>query len=286
MRLPERKVVWKTARRTFEIEGRPLLMAVINATPDSFSDGGSFHGMEAAIAGAEKALDEGADIIDVGGESTRPGSQRVSEDEENSRVLPIVEDLARRFTAPISVDTSKSGVARRAIDAGAEIVNDISGFRFDPGLPAVIAERSAGVVIMHSRGSFEEMHSLDPVVNVIESVINGLSEAVELASDAGIEADRICMDVGIGFGKSFEQNLELIRKLELVRGSFEDRPMLVGVSRKSFIGTLLKGAGVRDRLYGTLAANAAALFGGADILRVHDVKAHRDLIEVLYGISG
>lgn len=276
---------WKTPRRTFDLAAGPLIMAVINVTPDSFSDGGHFNDLETAIAEAEKALEAGADIIDVGGESTRPGAARVTVEEELARVVPVVEDLAKRFDAAISVDTSKTEVALRSLDAGAEIINDISGFRFEPSLAKVVAERKAAVVLMHSRGLFEEMHSLAPVADIIDEVSSGLAAALATATEAGIDADRICLDVGIGFGKSQAQNLELLANLGFFKEHFPEYPILVGVSRKSFIGNLLDGAPTDSRLYGTLAANAAAIMAGANVVRVHDVKPHKDLIKVLAAIS-
>jgi dihydropteroate synthase len=260
-------------------------MAVINVTPDSFSDGGHFNDLESAIAEAEKALEAGADILDIGGESTRPGAERVDVEEEIARVVPIVEDLAKRFDAAISVDTSKAEVARRALDAGAEIINDISGFRFEPGLADVVARKNAAVVLMHSRGSFGEMHSLEPVPDIFEEVTEGLKAGIRSAELAGIGTESICLDVGIGFGKTQEQNLELLARLGGIVERFPESPLLVGVSRKSFIGGVIEGAGVGSRLYGTLAANAAAIMAGADIIRVHDVKPHADLIRMLKAIG-
>ncbi|MCO6509500.1 MAG: dihydropteroate synthase [Aridibacter famidurans] len=276
---------WKTAHRTLDLDAGPMLMAIINVTPDSFSDGGEYLELDSAIAAAEKALEEGADILDIGGESTRPGSARVSEEEEIARVVPLVEDLAKRFDAPISVDTSKRAVAERALEAGAEIINDISGLRFEPELAESVAESGAGIILMHSRGDFEEMHSLEPVEDIRFEVASGFTKSIGIAVTAGIEKQRICLDPGLGFGKSFEQNLELIRGLSEIKKKFPEFPILVGISRKSFIGKILGDAPVSRRLCGTLAANALAIVSGADILRVHDVKAHRDLIDVMKAIG-
>ncbi|QQS41736.1 MAG: dihydropteroate synthase [Acidobacteriota bacterium] len=277
--------ILRTSRRTLDLGAGPLLMAIINVTPDSFSDGGEYLELDSAIAAAEKALEEGADILDIGGESTRPGSSRVPEDEELARVIPLVEDLAKRFDAAISVDTSKRAVAERALEAGAEIINDISGLRFDPALAEAVAGSGAGIVLMHSRGTFEEIHLLEPVEDIRSEVVGGLEESIGIALAAGIDRQRICLDVGIGFGKSFEQNLELIKGLSEITEQLEGLPMLIGVSRKSFVGRILGDAPVSKRLHGTLAANAVALMNGADILRVHDVKAHRDLIDVVNAIG-
>lgn len=277
--------VWQTSRRTLDLGAGPLLMAIINVTPDSFSDGGEYLELDSAIAAAEKALEDGADILDIGGESTRPGSAKVDEEKEISRVLPLVKDLAKRFDAPISVDTSKRVVAERALDAGAEIINDISGLRFEPDLADAVAKAGAGIVLMHSRGSFDEMHSLEPVPDIRRAVVSELHDSIEFAATRGVGSGQICIDVGIGFGKSFEQNLELIRMLSSVKQELQGLPMLIGVSRKSFIGKILGDAPVSKRLSGTLAANALAIVNGADILRVHDVKAHRDLIDVVKAIG-
>jgi dihydropteroate synthase len=280
-----RNLVWKTSRREFDLSRAPLLMAVINVTPDSFSDGGHFADLETAIAEAEKALEAGADIIDVGGESSRPGASKISVEEELARVIPVVEDLAKRFDAAISVDTTKAEVAAKALEAGAEIINDISGFRFEPAVARVVADKAAAVVLMHSRGDFEEMHSLAPADDVFEDLFGGFERSLEVADQARIGRERICLDVGIGFGKTLEQNLELIRNLDRVIARYPDFPMLIGVSRKSFIGRILREASPDKRLYGTLAANAAAVLSGADIIRVHDVRAHKDLLEVLNAIN-
>lgn len=286
MRIPGKQVVWKTSRRELDLGAGPLLMAIINVTPDSFSDGGEYMEMESAIAHAEQALEQGADILDIGGESTRPGSARVSDEEEIARVVPLVEDLAKRFDAPISVDTSKKSVAERVLDVGAEIINDISGFRFESEMAEVVAERKAGIVLMHSRGAFEEMHSLEPVEDIFGEVVRGIGEGVAKCREAGIEPERICVDPGIGFGKTLDQNLEMIGSLAALKEALDDMPMLVGVSRKTFIGTVLGGVPVSQRLNGTIAANAIALMNGADIIRVHDVRPHKDLINIFKAAHG
>lgn len=278
--------VWKTSRRELDLSEGPLLMAIINVTPDSFSDGGEYLELESAIAAAEKALEEGADILDIGGESTRPGAARVPEEEEVVRVIPLVEDLAQRFDAPISVDTSKKEVAIRALAAGAEIINDISGLRFEPELANTIAEEGAGLVLMHSRGDFREMHSLEPVADIQGEVVSGLERSIRNAQESGVDPQRICVDPGIGFGKSPDQNLFLIRSLSSIKDELGGLPTLVGLSRKSFIGKVLSDAPVSKRLYGTLAANAIALENGADVIRVHDVRPHRDLIRMFSAVSG
>lgn len=246
-------------------------MAILNVTPDSFSDGGKFASADEALKQAERLIGEGADILDVGGESTRPGSARVSADEEIRRVVPVIEAVTKRFDVPVSIDTSKSAVAGAALRAGAEIVNDISGLTFDPEIATVSAETGAGVVLMHLRGDFDSMHSQRPVADIFAEVERGWRESIGIAAGAGIGSDRIVLDVGIGFGKSLGQNLELIAKLGKLEREFSKYPILVGASRKSFIGGLLDGAEPEERLGGSLAAASVAAWNGAKIVRVHDV---------------
>ena len=276
-------MIWKTAKRELNLD-RPLVMAILNATPDSFSDGGTLANVGDAIRQVEKFIAEGADIIDVGGESTRPGSERVSIDEETRRVIPVVEQIAKRFDIPISVDTSKAEIAERAIDAGAEIINDISGLRFDGRIAEVASNTRSGLVLMHSRGEFETMHTQPPVENILSEVSEGLNSSVEKARSLGVKDDQIVLDTGIGFGKTLEQNLELIAKLGKLTTQFPDHPMLVGTSRKSFIGKLLGGAPVDGRLAGSVATAAIAAWNGANILRVHDVKATADMVRVVHAL--
>ncbi len=263
-------MIWRTSRRTIGLD-RTLVMAILNVTPDSFSDGGRFASLDEAVKQTERLISEGADILDVGGESTRPGSARVSADEEVKRVVPVIEAVAKRFDVPVSIDTSKAEVARAAIDAGAEIVNDISGFIFDPLLASVCAETDAGAVLMHLRGSFESMHSQEPVTDVIAEVARGWRESLGIAASAGVESDRVALDIGIGFGKTLAQNLELIAKLDKLVDEFSRYPILVGASRKSFIGKILDGSPPDQRFGGSLAAATVAVWNGARIVRVHDV---------------
>lgn len=261
---------WKTSRREFEF-GRTLLMGILNVTPDSFSDGGRFLEPDYALRRVETMIADGADIIDVGGESTRPNGGRVAADEETARVVPVIGAIARRFDIAVSVDTSKSVVARAAIGAGAEIVNDISGFAFDPDIAGVCAEAGVGVVLMHLRGTFETMHRQDPVDDIIAEVGRGWRASIGAARSAGIGNERIALDIGLGFSKSYEQNLELIAKLDKLERDFAAFPILVGASRKSFIGRTLGNAPVGERLGGSLAAAAIAVWNGARIVRAHDV---------------
>jgi len=265
--------------RKLPIGKRTLVMGVLNVTPDSFSDGGEFFSLDRALAHAEQMVAEGADIIDVGGESTRPGGAAiVSADEELHRILPVIQQLAWRFPIPISVDTTKSEVARAALEAGASIVNDISGLRFDSEVADEVAKSEAGLVLMHSRGTPGALHGLPPVPNIIEEVTGSLGGSIALAEHRGVKSESIVIDPGIGFGKSQEQNIELIAKLDQLIAAFPDFPLLIGTSRKSFLGRILADADGNpapedQRLHGTMATMTAAILRGAHIIRVHDVKA-------------
>jgi dihydropteroate synthase len=271
---------WKLARRSLPYGERTLVMGVLNITPDSFSDGGQFLAPERAIAHALQMISEGADIIDVGGESTRPGSAFVSADEELQRVIPVIERLAHDASVPISIDTTKPLVARAALAAGAEIVNDISALRFDPSIADEVAKASAGLVLMHSRGTPETMQQLPPVADVLNEVIAGLRESIAVAEQHGVALESIAIDPGIGFGKTAAQNVELIASLDQLASVFPDHPLMIGTSRKSFIGKLLGGAAADERLYGTIASVAASVLKGAHIVRVHDVKAGVEAVQI------
>ena len=268
---------------------RTLIMGILNVTPDSFSDGGHFVTVESAVAHAEQMIAEGADIIDVGGESTRPGGEPVSVEEEIKRVVPVIEALTQRTNTPISVDTTKSEVARAALDAGAAIVNDISALRFDFYVADVVARAGAGLVLMHSRGTPATMHRLPPVADIMHEVTHSLRASINMAERRGVKRESIVIDPGIGFGKSQEQNLELIAKLDQLIAAFPDYPLIIGTSRKSFIGRLLADetgtpAPAEDRLHGTLATITAAVLKGAHIVRVHDVKETIETIRVAESI--
>ena len=270
---------WNIGSRVLELGRRTLIMGVVNVTPDSFSDGGLYLDAEKAVAHAEQLLDEGASIIDVGGESTRPGaSEPVSEKEERRRVLPVIRDLKRRRPdAVISVDTYKASVARAAVVAGVEVVNDVSGFRWDPDskMAKTLAELKVGAVLMHARGRPEEWRTLPPIGDTLLMVKRELRQWAEAATLAGIKRDRLVLDPGFGFGKRFEENYPLLAHFaELQQMGF---PLLAGVSRKSFIGRTLardgKDAGVAERLHGTLAAETGLILKGAHIIRTHDVRS-------------
>ncbi len=272
-------MIWKTSRRSITID-RPLVMGILNVTPDSFSDGGDFVSQDAALRRAEAMIAEGVDIIDIGGESTRPGSERVDDETELRRVLPVIEAIVKRFDTPISIDTSKSEVARRAVDAGAEIINDISGLRFDPAVGSVAAETGSGLALMHSRGAFETLHSEPPVDDIMAEVTAGLNHSLDEARSFGVTDEQIVLDIGIGFGKRLEQNLELIAKLGKLQKEFPNFPLLVGTSRKSFIGKLLGGKPVEERIYGSIATAVVAVWNGANIVRVHDVRETVDALTI------
>ena len=264
---------------------RTLIMGILNVTPDSFSDGGQFLTVDDALAHAEQMISEGADIIDVGGESTRPGGEPVSVEEEIERVVPVIEALSQRVATPISVDTTKSEVARAALAAGAAIVNDISALRFDFYIADAVARAGAGLVLMHSRGTPATMHRLPPVADVMDEVVSSLRASVHMAERRGVLSESIVIDPGIGFGKTREQNLELLARLDELIVAFPAYPLLIGTSRKSFIGRILADATgtpapASERLHGTMATIAAAVLKGAHIIRVHDVKAAAETIRV------
>ncbi len=274
---------WQTSRRRLSFE-RTLVMAILNITPDSFSDGGEFLSVDDAVKQAEKLIEEGADILDIGGESTRPNSQRVSAEEEIHRVVPVIEAVAKRFDVPISVDTSKSVVAEKAVEAGAEIINDISALRFDVKIGEVAARHKTGLILMHSRGTFETMHSQEPVEDIFAEISKTFHSSIKKAESFGVKPEYIALDIGIGFSKNFEQNLELLGKLDKLITEFPEYPMLVGTSRKSFIGKILGGVAAGERLSGTLASTAIAVWNGANIVRVHDLKETVEAVKIVDAI--
>ena len=245
-------------------------MGILNVTPDSFSDGGIFLDKSRAIEHAMRMVEEGANIIDIGGESTRPGASRVDEDEELKRVIPVIEAIAGKVKVPISIDTYKARVAEEAIQAGASMVNDISGLRFDSRMAEVVSRYEVPIVIMHIKGTPRDMQKDPTYKALIPEVMDYLREGIEIARRAGVRDDMIILDPGIGFGKTVEHNLEIIHRLNEFKG-FE-KPILIGTSRKSFIGRVLDDAPVTERLEGTAASVAIAIFNGANIVRVHDVK--------------
>lgn len=256
-------------------------MGVLNLTPDSFSDGSSYGSVHAAVDAAEKMVADGADIIDIGGESTRPGAVPVSAAEEIDRVMPVVEKLVGLLKVPLSIDTWKAEVAAAALKSGVEIVNDISAMTMDPEMTATVAGADAAVILMHSRGTLAEMHKNTDYTDIVAEVLTFLEIRIKAAVAAGIKAERIVVDPGIGFGKSAAGNMELIRRLRELQ--ILDRPLLIGTSRKSFIGAALKRY-VSDRVFGTAASVAVAQMNGASIFRVHDVMALRDTVDMVRAI--
>lgn len=268
---------------SFDLNESTLIMGIINATPDSFSGDGLGNSLDAAIRQAERMIAEGADIIDIGGESTRPGSRTVSEDEELARVLPVIKALRERSDTPISIDTYKSGVAREAIEAGAAIINDISGFRFDPRMAELCARTESACVLMHILGQPKTMQDNPVYRDLIGEILQYLAVSADLAQQAGVKRERIAIDPGIGFGKTLDDNLEILARLrEFCALGY---PVLAGVSRKAFIGHLLGGAPPDKRLEGTLGAVSAAVLNGAGLVRVHDVKPVRRMLQVTRSIG-
>jgi dihydropteroate synthase len=298
---------WNLGSRTIELGRRTLIMGVVNVTPDSFSDGGLYFDAEKAVAHAERLLAEGATLIDVGGESTRPGSgvappgaaaegavpaetpvrPPVSDEEERKRVLPVIRNLKRRRPdAIVSVDTYKASVARAAVEAGAEVVNDVSGFRWDPKMAKTLAELKVGGVLMHTRGRPEEWRSLPPIGDPVLLVKRELRQWAEEAILAGIKRDHLALDPGFGFGKRFEENYPLLARFaELQQVGY---PLVAGTSRKSFIGRTLARDGhdapVEQRLYGTLAAGVALILKGAHVIRTHDVRSAAEASRIVDAI--
>lgn len=265
--------LWKFAGQTWQLGEIPRLMGIVNVTPDSFSDGGAWSDPQAAVAHALDLVEQGADVLDVGGESTRPGANPVSVAEELRRVIPVIEQVTQRTEVPVSIDTMKSEVAREALSAGATIVNDVSALEFDPRMAAVCAESDCGVILMHMQGTPRTMQDDPRYGDVVTDVRDFLRERVESLVTAGIAAERIVVDPGIGFGKTAEHNLQLLTHVPEFR-SF-GRPVLIGHSRKGFLGKLI-GRKVDERLAGTIGVSIALAQQHADLLRVHDVAAVRD----------
>lgn len=258
-----------TRHGAIDMVRRTAIMGVINVTPDSFSDGGRFFGPDTAAAHGERLAAEGADILDIGGESTRPGAESITAAEEIRRVLPVIERLRGKTAIPISIDTVKSEVAHAALDAGADIVNDVSAFRADAAMAALVARERVPVVLMHMQGTPQTMQQNPAYENVVEEVMEFLKRKAAEASAAGIAADKIVIDPGIGFGKNLDHNLTLLRGVPALAAL--GYPLLVGASRKAFIGKILD-LGPDERLEGSIAAAVAAALGGANMVRVHDVK--------------
>jgi len=267
--------------RTLYFDRGPIIMGILNVTPDSFSDGGKFFDVSAAVERALRMAEEGAQIIDVGGESTRPGAEPVPLDEELRRVLPVIEALRQKSDILISIDTYKSEVARQALQAGADIVNDISGARFDENMPRVVARFAVPLIIMHIKGMPKNMQKNPHYSDVIEEIYSYFEERLNFLQEQGIK--HLAIDPGIGFGKRLEDNLKLLRDLKDF--TFLNRPILMGTSRKSFIGQILDKE-VDERLFGSLATQVIAVQNGAHLLRVHDVAATNDALKIWQAIAG
>ena len=276
-------VPFRLGDRSFEATD-VAIMGIVNVTPDSFSDGGEFFSADRAVEHALRMVEEGADILDVGGESTRPGAAPVTLAEELRRVIPVIERLSQRCDALISVDTTKAEVARQALDAGAHLVNDVSAGRFEPEILRVTAAAGAGLCLMHMQGEPRTMQRAPTYDDVVQDVTGALRSACQAAIEAGVSADRIIVDPGIGFGKTLAHNLALIRECGAI-GRQLGHPVLMGVSRKSFLKALT-GRAVQDRLHGTAAAVTASVLAGAQVLRVHDVAAMRDVVVVAQAFRG
>ncbi len=262
------KLSWKNF--CFDFSKKTYIMGILNVTPDSFSDGGLYFDKATAVKRALQMVEEGADIIDIGGESTRPGSEPVTIEEELKRTIPVIKALARKIEIPLCIDTYKSEVAKRALDAGASMVNDISALRFDPLMPAVVSEYKVPAVIMHIRGNPKDMQQNPLYEALIPEILDYLRAGMIIARQAGISEDMIVIDPGIGFGKTFDHNLQIIHNLQEFN-QFR-KPILIGLSRKAFIGKILGDVPVTERLEGTAAAVAISITNGANIIRVHDVK--------------
>lgn len=257
-------------------------IGILNVTPDSFSDGGLFFDKEKAVERGVEMVEEGADIIDIGGQSTRPGSEEISEEEELERVIPVIEELSKIINVPISIDTTKAKVAEEAFKAGARILNDISALHFDENMASFLEKWKPSLILMHIKGKPKDMQKDTTYNHLPYDILSFLYEGIEVARKCGISKEKIIVDPGIGFGKNFEQNLWILKNLSFLK--ILGCPILVGTSRKSFIGKILNNQ-PRERIYGTLASNLIAYEKGANFLRVHDVKAHKEFFKVFKEIE-
>ena len=266
----------KIGNREFDVENRTYVMGILNVTPDSFSDGGKYNNIDMALKHAQSMVEDGADIIDVGGESTRPGYTLISEDEEISRVVPVIEALVKELDIPVSIDTYKSKVAEAAVQAGSTLVNDIWGFKYDSRMAEVVAQSGVACCLMHNR----DMEK-NPYNNYLADVISDLQECVNIAHKAGVADDRIILDPGVGFGKDLNMNLQITNNLELL--SILGYPVLLGTSRKSMIGLTLE-LPVTERAEGTIATSVMGVMKGCSFVRVHDVKENKRAIKMTEAI--
>ena len=275
-------MIWKVRGQSLDLTQRALLMGIVNVTPDSFSDGGSFLDPRAACKQGLKLVEEGADILDIGGESTRPGSHSVPLEEEIQRVIPVIERLRRETKALISIDTNKAPVAQAAMDAGADIINDITGLRGDENMPRVVSQSGAGVIIMHMKGTPRTMQDAPAYQDIMSEIGDFFRQSVALALSFGIDPMSIALDPGIGFGKTPEHNRQLLAGI----GSFAKtgHPILIGASRKSFLGWLAGSSAMEDRFWPGVATTSLCRERGAKIFRVHDVKPHHDALRMTEAI--
>ncbi|MCL6433343.1 MAG: dihydropteroate synthase [Leptolyngbyaceae cyanobacterium HOT.MB2.61] len=269
---------WNLRNREFRWGKRTYLMGILNVTPDSFSDGGQFNTVEAALIQARFLVAAGADILDIGGQSTRPNAADVGLDEELDRVIPVIKAIRQEMDIPISIDTTRVMVARAAIAAGADVVNDISGATYDPEMLPAVAELGVPLILMHIRGTPQTMQQMTDYEDLIGEILAFLKQRVEAAIAHGIDPSQLAIDPGIGFAKTYDQNLEILRHLPEFRSL--GRPILVGPSRKSFIGHILEQPDPKQRIWGTAAACCAAIAGTADMMRVHDVREMKDVCRV------
>lgn len=286
VRYPRRARVWQLRTQALQLTRRPLLIGIVNVTPDSFSDGGAFFDRDCAVAQALKLVDDGADLLDIGGESTRPYSKSISAEEELARVLPVVEEVCRRTSVPVSIDTSKSSVAEAALGAGAEIINDITGLAGDARMIEVAGATQAGLCVMHMQGTPQTMQDNPTYDDVVEEVFHYLEGRLAALMSAGIQPSRVCLDPGIGFGKTHQHNVTLAAHCD--RFHELGHPLLVGHSRKGFIGKLL-GDKTADRTAGTIGVALALARQGVQVIRVHDVRPVHEallLFEAVGGIDG
>lgn len=275
------RYVLSTRHGKIDLRRRTVLMGILNVTPDSFYNGGRRLEPDQAVADGVELVEAGADILDIGGESTRPGARSVPADEEVERVLPVIRGLRGRVKVPISIDTYKAQVARAALNEGADIVNDISAFRFDAAMVSLVASERVPVVLMHMRGTPRTMQAEPRYDDVLQEVKGFLATRIQYAVEAGVEREKIILDPGIGFGKNLAHNLTLLRGLPALAAL--EQPLLVGASRKTFIGKIL-GVEPDERLEGSLAAAVAAVLGGAHIIRAHDVKETRKAVRIAHAI--
>lgn len=261
-----------------KLNSKTLIMGILNVTPDSFYDGGKYNTIKQALIHTEQMISEGADIIDVGGESTRPGSNSVSQKEELSRVIPIIDAINKNFVIPVSIDTTKSMVARQALDSGATIVNDISGLSFDPALADIVSKYEAQIILCHTSSRPVDMQKKTLYENIVEDIYTYLENSIKISEDCGILSDNISIDPGFGFGKTANHNLLLLKSLSKFKKL--DKKVVVGTSMKSFIGKILQSDDIEQRILGTFATIVISILNGADIVRVHDVKKMKVAVQI------